>query len=69
MVTRGGSRTLPLGGHKLLKLARAKRAAKIWGVVLGVAVFGVRFFTYMAKKYMEKRTTFFFSLKIERSTD
>ena len=54
--TRGGSRTLPLGGHKLPKLARGEI---FWGVTVGVAVFGVPFFTYMAKKYMDKRTTFF----------
>ena len=51
--------TEPGADLELYHWVGAKRAAKIWGVILSVAVFGVRFFAYMAKKYMDKRTTFF----------
>ena len=45
--TRGGSRTLPLGGHKLLKLARAKRAAKMLGRGLGCGCIWGAVFAYI----------------------
>ena len=62
--SRGGSRTLPLGGHKLPKLALAKRAAKKFEAWPWVWLYlGCRFsriwLKSLGKSIMDKRTTFF----------